>query len=231
MPSVMWSTTSSGHGFMTGPLQGMRRCPHCSIAEPRLELVWRSEGQTYRSDGGASEHWGAFQCSTCGSVILASARKAGPVLGYAAVDRTIPTEKTASTDLPASARNYLQQAYLTLSAPDAATVMAASAVDAMLKEIGYSEGSLYARIEKALEDNVLTQGMADWAHAVRFGANNVRHADGDKPHATPEEAAQAVEFAEALGSFLFVLTARIKRGIDEASKATGSVKSKPKGTP
>jgi hypothetical protein len=31
---------------------------------------------------------------------------------------------------------------------------------------------------------------------------------------TPEEAEQSVEFAEALGDFLFVLTAQITRGIE-----------------
>jgi hypothetical protein len=56
------------------------------------------------------------------------------------------------------ARKFLQQAYETLHAPDAAAVMAASAVDAMLKDLGYSEGSLYARIDKAAEDGVLTKG-------------------------------------------------------------------------
>jgi hypothetical protein len=42
-------------------------------------------------------------------------------------------------------------------------MLAASAVDAMLKQRGYTEGSLYARIEKAANDNVLTSEMAPWA--------------------------------------------------------------------
>ncbi|MFS2179551.1 DUF4145 domain-containing protein [Rhizobium pisi] len=127
-----------------------------------------------------------------------------------------PAEKAAHEDLPEVARKFLQQAYETLHAPDASTVMAASAVDAMLKEKGYTSGSLYQRIDQALNDNVLTQGMATWAHSVRLEANGVRHADAAKPHATPEEAAQTVEFAEALGNFLFVLTARVERGIQAA---------------
>ena len=95
--------------------------------------------------------------------------------------------------------------------------MAGSAVDAMLKERGYIEGSLYSRIDQALNDHVLTQGMADWAHSVRLGSNRPRHADADRPHLTPEEAEQSVEFAEALGDFLFVLTAQITRGIEAAA--------------
>jgi hypothetical protein len=121
--------------------------------------------------------------------------------------------------MPEMARRFLQQAYETLHAPDAAAVMAGSAVDAMLKQKGYEKGSLYERIDKALANNVLTQGMADWAHEVRLGSNRPRHADIDRPHTTPDEAKQSVEFAEALGNFLFVLTAKINRGI-AAAKAT-----------
>ena len=95
--------------------------------------------------------------------------------------------------------------------------MAGSAVDAMLKKHGYETGSLYDRIDKALADNLLTKGMADWAHEVRLGSNRPRHADKDKPHVSPSEAAQSVEFAEALGNFLFVLTARIDRGLKAAA--------------
>lgn len=38
-----------------------------------------------------------------------------------------------------------------------------------------------------------------------------------RPHVTAEEAKQSVEFAEALANFLFVLTARIQRGIQAAT--------------
>ncbi len=98
--------------------------------------------------------------------------------------------------------------------------MAGSAVDAMLKAKGFVKGSLYDRIDEALTATVLTKGMADWAHSVRLGSNRPRHADAERPHVSAAEAKQSVEFAEALGNFLFVLTARIERGI-AAAAATG----------
>lgn len=97
--------------------------------------------------------------------------------------------------------------------------MSGSAVDAMLKHHKLVEGSLYKRIDEALSENLLTQGMADWAHSVRLGSNRPRHADDKRPHVSPDEAKQSVEFAEALGNFLFVLTARIERGIKAATDA------------
>lgn len=203
---------------MADQLLELRRCPHCAIAVPRLNKVWASVGPTQRTDGGLSYYWGAFQCSSCGGVVAARTRRLQNVPENL-VEDIYPGQVVAHEDLPEPTRTFLQQAYETIHAPDAATVMAASAIDAMLKVKGYDAGSLYARIDQAVKDNILTQGMANWAHAVRLEANGVRHADKEKPHASPEDAKQAVEFAEALGNFLFVLTAKIDRGI-EAAKAT-----------
>lgn len=94
--------------------------------------------------------------------------------------------------------------------------MAGSAVDAMLKNKGFETGSLYARIDQATVDGVLTRGMAEWAHSVRLGSNRPRHADEANPHVTPAEAQRSVDFAEALGNFLFVLTAQIEEAVSEA---------------
>jgi hypothetical protein len=139
-------------------------------------------------------------------------------VGNAEVVQIFPESKRADEDVPPVARRFLQQAMNTLAAPDAAAVMAGSAVDAMLKELGFREGTLYARIDQAAEQHILTQGMADWAHEVRLGSNRPRHADAERPHVTAEEALQAVDFAEALAQFLFVLTARINRGLAAAQE-------------
>lgn len=95
------------------------------------------------------------------------------------------------------------------------------AVDAMLKQLGYTEGNVYDRINKAVEDHKLTEGMGAWAHEVRLGSNRPRHSDANRPHVTSDEAKQSVEFAEALGFFLFVLTKRVERGTQAAKSASG----------
>jgi Domain of unknown function (DUF4145) len=208
---------NTGNGLAMGQqLTGLKRCPHCSIASPHFISAWASQGPTYRSDGGARFNWGSYCCSSCGSIVTCCALLQGNTATFLGV---FPDAKTAHEDIPEPARTFLQQAYETLHAPDAAAVMAGSAVDAMLKAHGLEAGSLYARIDEALTKNLLTQGMADWAHKVRLGSNRPRHADKDKPHASPDEAKQSVEFAEALGNFLFVLTARVNRGLKEAVSA------------
>jgi hypothetical protein len=210
----------SGNAWMMGmQLLGLKRCPHCSIASPNFTKVWASNGPTPRTDVGPRMHWGSYCCGSCGSIVTCSGEIQGQNQVYFL--GLFPSAKIAHEDIPEPARTFLQQAFETLHAPDASAVMAGSAVDAMLKKHGFATGSLYTRIDEALAKNILTQGMADWAHSVRLGSNRPRHADAEKPHVSPAEAKQSVEFAEALGNFLFVLTARIDRGLKEAAAADG----------
>ena len=201
-----------GGGYEAGPrLFGLGRCPHCAVATPNLNKVWSDPVRQ-----SPAIIWAAYRCATCGDVVS--------VKGELQFDRfeaheLHPNAKAAHEDVPEPSRTFLQQAFDTLHAPDAAAVMAGSAVDAMLKFHDLVDGSLYKRIDEALVLNILTQSMADWAHEVRLGSNRPRHADKENPHVSAEEAKQSVEFAEALGNFLFVLTARIQRGIEAATKA------------
>jgi hypothetical protein len=130
-----------------------------------------------------------------------------------------PTPEQVDDSLPPDAQRYLRQAIDTRFAPDAAVMMAASAVDAMLKGKGYKQGNLYGRIDKAVADHVLTEDMAKWAHKVRLDANAVRHADHETRPPDEDDARQIIEFASALGDFLYVFTARVAEGLKEANSS------------
>ena len=212
------------NGPILGPqLLGLPRCPHCSIASPSLIVVWKSDGLTPRTDGGQRQSWAAYRCASCGSIVTCRADMQ-PNSTAVVYSGLFPAGKTAHEDIPEPARTFLQQAFETLHAPDAAAVMSGSAVDSMLKAHGLVDGSVYSRIDEALNKNILTKGMAEWAHAVRLGANRPRHADKEKPHVSPDEAKQSVGFAEALGNFLFVLSARVDRGLKAATGGAASAK-------
>ena len=196
------------------------RCPRCGIANPYLSMVWQmvaEDVEAKRQGVSAQRRWAVYQCSVCNEFAIAK----GSYGGGDEVAELLPSVAGPHADLPERAARYLQQAYETLHSPDAAAVMAASAVDAMLKAKKYSSGSLYNRIDKAVADHVLTDAMGEWAHAVRLESNKPRHADENDPHVSSEEAKQVVEFCEALGQFLFVLPARIKRGLSSASGNAG----------
>jgi hypothetical protein len=202
-----------------GHLAGVSRCPYCSVANPVLSPQWTSQDLVPRATPGSTSRWGVFACTSCGSCVLARGSENDRVQNSLIVE-VIPSPKAAHEDIPEPARTFLQQAFDMLHAPDAAAVMAGSAVDSMLKAFNLKDGSLYSRIDKAVEQHFLTSEMGDWAHEVRLGSNRPRHADQDKPHVSQDEAKQSVEFAEALGYFLFVLTKRIERGKEAAKKAS-----------
>lgn len=194
------------------------RCPYCAIANPLLTRKWATQQLVPRGDGQPPSMWAVFACTTCGSLVCARGAPGRQEVN-AEIDLIMPEPKVAHEDIPDRARRFLQQAYETLHAPDAAAMLAGSAVDAMLKQLGLEIGSLYARIDDAVQQGKLTEAMGQWAHAVRLGSNRPRHADAENPHVSPSEAEQSVAFAEALGQFLFVLTARIQRGIESAEAA------------
>lgn len=204
----------------SNPLKGIDRCPQCNVAKPLLQVQW--EGQT-RPDILSGTRWLVYECSSCHRLTMAEGNMAsyeggnlprnGPSMQ---IRRLYPAPVSVDASLPSAAQRYLRQAIETKFAPDAAVVMAASAVDAMLKAKGYSSGTLYSRIDVAIKDHLLTEGMGKWAHKVRLEANAVRHADEEITPPTEEDAGQVIEFASALGDFLFVFTARVEEGIKEA---------------
>jgi hypothetical protein len=182
------------------------RCPHCSVANPNLRRVHHF--QTHAHDGTRGRFWGIYVCGTCGSVVSAAGASANaPTLEYH------PQHETVDGDIPERPRAYLKQALESLHAPAGAVMLAASSVDSMLKLKNYVKGSLYERIEKAVKDGLMTKEMAEWAHAVRLDANDQRHADDAATLPSEADAKRCIDFAKALGEFLFVLPSRIARGI------------------
>jgi hypothetical protein len=199
----------------------LERCPHCSVHMPTLKR--EASILTIPDDLWL---WGVYVCQGCNYPMVAGGRRR---LDGGATEATVLIPKPSGIDeaVPEPARRYLQQASDALHAPDGATMLAASAVDALLKAKKYEKGTLNERIKQAAADHVITEDMAIWAHRVRLEANNPRHADAVRPHATREEAEQTLEFALALAQFLFVLPARVARGMRAAggtppvNRATG----------
>ena len=183
------------------------RCPHCSIANPNLSQIYNDSSYDYA--GKNHRVWGVYCCSNCGGFVTASAKGHGQ-----SVTEIFPSSPEVSEDIPSRAKSYLEQAIASIHAPAGAVMLSASAVDALLKEKGYTEGSLYSRIEKAVEDNLLTSEMAKWAHEIRLDANDQRHSDEDVSLPNGDDATKVIDFTLAIAEYLFVLPARVQRGLD-----------------
>jgi Domain of unknown function (DUF4145) len=202
-------------GWTFSPPPQIATCPYCGTGKPQVAGLGDNSVNAVR--GG--RRWGVFTVTCCGGLLLAIGPPRPQEQNINIIETLYPSVRIAAAEIPDPARRFLQQAMETLNAPDAAAVMAGSAVDAMLKHFKLTEGSVYKRIDEAVNQNILTPAMGDWAHEVRLGANRPRHSDQENPHVSPQEAQQSVEFAEALAHFLFVLSSRVKKGIENAKTA------------
>ena len=183
----------------------LSRCPHCGVDSPTLPMLHNFK--TNAVDNSKQRHWGVYGCRRCGGVILASA-----VALNQPVQEIFPPNSTVDQSVPGAAREYLLQAMNSRHVPAGAVMLAASAVDSMLKAKGYDSGSLYSRIDKSAIDHLITNEMAAWAHDVRLEANGQRHADANLALPTSADADRVVDFAKALAEFLFVLPAKVAKG-------------------
>jgi hypothetical protein len=189
----------------------LSRCPHCNVDSPNLFTVSRHETRDHAANN--LRRWSVYVCGRCGGTVIAAAHNYGQ-----SVLEVHPSSQQIEEDLPPKAKTFLEQAVLSINAPAGAVMLSASSVDAMLKAKGYVDGSLYSRIENAACDHLITSEMATWAHDVRLDANDQRHADEDASLPSQADARRAIDFALALGMFMFVLPARVRRGITDATK-------------
>ncbi|MDD5031601.1 MAG: DUF4145 domain-containing protein [Patescibacteria group bacterium] len=187
------------------------RCPHCNVDSPNLFVV--AQINTNAHSGGNLKYWKVYKCIRCGGLVTSSSKDPdGQVL------EIFPNSTKIEDTIPEKAKNYLSQALNSLHAPAGSVMLSASAVDAMLKEKNYKEGSLYSRINKAAKDHLITDDMSKWAHEIRLDANDQRHADEEVPIPNETDAKRCLDFALALADFLFVLPSRVSRGLEESNK-------------
>jgi hypothetical protein len=189
----------------------LERCPHCNIDKPNLPRLWTGPTSDFKDTN--RRQWATYVCQRCGGVVTAcSQEKKDQVIDF------FPKSAAIDQSIPERAKVFLRQAMDSLHSPSGAVMLAASAVDAMLKAKDYKQGSLYSRIDQSAADHVITPEMAKWAHQVRLDANDQRHADDDAQLPGPKDAQQAVEFALAFAQYLFVLPSRISKGIEQSQE-------------
>ena len=176
------------------------------MANPNLAQQNRCETKDH--EGNNLRRWIVSVCGNCGGLVTASAPQFGQP-----IQELFPSSTEVHEDIPDRAKAYLAQAVASIHAPAGAIMSAVSSVDSMLKEKGYSSGSLYTRIQSAVDDNLLTTEMATWAHEVRLDANDQRHADDAATLPTGNDAKRVIDFATVIAEYLFVLPARIQRGL------------------
>lgn len=189
----------------------IERCPHCSVDRPNLRMVADFQTNNYIQD--YERTWRAYSCQRCGGVTTAWAHSRGGL-----INQMFPTSLNVDNSIPKRAKAYLEQAIDSKHAPAGSIMLSASSVDSMLKDKGYKEGSLYFRINKAINDHLITKEMGEWAHEVRLDANDQRHADEQTELPNEQDAQRIIDFTMSLAEFLFVMPSRVQTGIKQAKE-------------
>ena len=192
-------------------------CPHCGRANPTLVM----EPKPFTTDNNRKNKkrwWGVYACRSCGGVVTACSPCSKDNQPHAeCISAIYPSTEEISEDIPAKPREILKQAQNSIHAPIGAVMLCASAVDAMLKEKEYVDDTLYKRIQQAVANHLITSEMETWAHEIRLDANDQRHADENASLPTEEDAKKSLAFALALAEYLFVLPAKVTRGMNNPS--------------
>ena len=205
------------------------RCPWCKTATPtliNLDIENYTKGGYVSTLTLADCAWRLYICSRCKKLVLAKYEityKADQcatnfkIIEYIK-NEVFPDDGSKSYDsIPPRITKLLKQAHDTLHSPDACLMVCASALDAMLQEKGLQGDTLNKRIDEAASKHLITEDMKKWAHQIRLEANDSRHPEQDKELATQKEAEQCLEFAMALAEILFVLPAKVSRGIEQSA--------------
>jgi hypothetical protein len=180
------------------------------MVQPQLARITERENNRR----GGHRRWGVYECLACGGLVVAAARVGDPA--HVILERYPADPDDPADTIPTRPREYLRQARDLLTQPASSVTLAGSAVDAMLKEKGLKEGRLYERIHDAVTQHLISEDMAQWAHQVGLDQNDARYADERASTPTMEDARRCLTFALTLADILFVLPARVTRGIAES---------------
>jgi hypothetical protein len=180
------------------------------MAQPQLARI--SERENNRQGG--HRRWGVYECQVCGGLVTAAARAGDPAHAIIECYPAVPNDPPET--IPTRPRTYLRQARDLLTQPTGSVMLSSSAVDAMLKEKGLKEGRLYERIHDAVEQHLISEDVAQWAHQVNLDPNGPRYVDERASMPSLEDAQRCLAFALTLAEILFVLPGRVTRGIIES---------------
>ena len=209
---------------VTSNLDHFERCPLCGVAQPLLQYRHSITNYVKTPDDATWFGWLTYQCSKCGGPVCVQVfgtrqyvTSVPPTFSQIkATGSYIPKRADLDDSVPPIVGRFLNQAIGSLHAPDGAVMLANSAVDAMLKQRGLKEGSVYKRLGQAVTQGLITNEMREWADKIRIESNNPRHADESAEPVTVEQAKLVVEFAKSLADILFVLPAKAKAQGEEA---------------
>jgi len=131
-----------------------------------------------------------------------------------------PDTKFDISGVPSSVSKRYQEAARCLATGsfEASVVMCRKALDAVCHEFGQKKGTLAGRLAALRDTGTIEGRLFNWADGLRLVGNEGAHELDDDLVTTQEDAQDALQFLEALMSYLFVLMKKHDEFMDRRSR-------------
>jgi len=198
-------------------------CPECNIqVEARVIASghggFKSKALNPEDEVDAEYHGNAFHialCRRCESPFLVKKSLYGVPGEFETVTNESvlypSTTRLAFGDaVPETVRRAYEQALRCYSSSsfDACALMCRRSLEALCKYFLLDRGPLQAKLEILSGQQIIDSRLVEWAHGIRVVGNEAAH-DTDT-ELSKEDARDALDFAEALLTYVFVLNARFE---------------------
>jgi len=190
----------------------------CNVCEAKVDGRVIADHKSTDQDLQAEFYVALLECPQCETTLLGG--------GYVDWDdspsRLWPSpEKYFSHDIPEIIRNSLEEARVCFKAGaySACAVMAGRALEGVCRHFGTRGSRLGPGIRELHEKGVIDTRLATWAQELQRARNLSAHASGER--VSKEDARDLLEFVEAIGHYVFVLTKKFKTYMARRATATG----------
>lgn len=179
-------------------------CPNCDKAV-LAEVLARWQVNPNHGDEWETHQWTATRCQSCNVPLLFIQQTEAGMSDWPEREQAFPeTDRQLPWPVPANIRNDFAEARrdMRTRAYTSAALMARRVVDAIRKEQGYPQGSLFDGLTAMKDAGVINDRLYEWADTARVVGNEGAH-DTDVP-VGHEDAEEVLRFIEALADYLYV---------------------------
>jgi len=183
-------------------------CTRCLSATSSTPAGWIGD------DDDATTGYALIRCSHCRGLLVIQEHEDWDDAGKQLVPDGPPIvlwpglDSPLSAEIPEPTRNTLEEARAChrAGAFTASALMVRRTLEAVCTDKGAAGRDLYAKLNSLKEMKVIEGNLADWSHDLRALGNDAAH--GTSVVISADDARDALELAEAMLSYVYVLKAR-----------------------
>lgn len=193
-----------------------RDCPWCGLRDAHMNALLK-DGRALTANK-PPRLWSVVSCPRCGGAVLLETNSESEVPPR--VRQAVPEDERIGAQvehLPADVSKFYTDARRVLDAgvPDASAVQLRKTLEAAAAHFGINDGPLVARIEKLLEQGLITRQFGDVLDHVRKLGNVGAHASDEI--VDEASANKALRFTTQVLRNLFEIPAELEPGEPNAS--------------